>query len=338
MRPFDYFAPPTLEEAISALGSSARPLAGGTDLLTLMKEDLHAPERLIAVRRLLPSGIASTAEGTVIGAATPLSEIADHAHLATHYAALTEAARSAASPQLRNMATLGGNLVQRPRCWYFRNRHVQCWLKGGDTCFAREGENRQHALFGGGSCVAVHPSDLAPALLACDALLTVAGALGQRSVTMDELYALPDEKRRAETTLGENDLIVALRLPAPQPGTRSLYLKAMDRAQFAFALVGVAAVARLTPDGRRFERLRLVLSGVAPIPWRSQAAECMLTAETMSDRLFAQAADAALAGAVALAHNGWKIPLLKALIVQALNTLAAPPASPSLISDTSAPK
>jgi xanthine dehydrogenase YagS FAD-binding subunit len=323
MRAFSYDAPPTLEEAISRLGRNARPLAGGTDLLTLMKPDLYAPERLVAVRPLLPRGVTTAADGTTIGAATVLREVAASDVIARRYTALGEAAETAASLQLRNMATLGGNLLQRPRCWYFRNRHIPCWLKGGEECPAREGENRQHAVFGATRCVAVHPSDLAPALLAFDAVLSVAGPLGRRTMTLDELYRLPEDTRRVETTLSENDLIVAVRLPVQDEATRSIYLKAMDRAAFSFALAGVAAVVRLGDDNRRIARARLVLSGVAPIPWRAQAAEAILAGAEPKSALFSIAADAALRGAMPLRQNGWKVPLLRSLIVRALERLTA---------------
>ena len=325
MRPFSYAAPPTIEEAISSLSRTARPLAGGTDLLTLMKAGLSAPERLVAVRPLLPSRIEKARDATLIGAGAVLTDIAADVLIRRSYTALALAAEAAASPQLRNMATLGGNLLQRPRCWYFRNRHVGCWLKGGETCPAREGENRQHALFGGTHCVTVHPSDLAPALLALDAMVTVAGPLGQRTLTMDELYALPQPRRRTETTLGDNDLIVSIRLPLPDAATRSVYLKAMDRSAFSFALAGVAALVRFGADERRIEFARLVLSGVAPIAWRVQAAEEELTSGEVREALFQRAADVALEGAMPLRHNGWKVPLMRALIVNALARIAATP-------------
>ena len=325
MRAFSYATPPTLEEAISSLGRSVRPLAGGTDLLTLMKADLYSPETLVAVRPLLPKGISTAPDGTVIGAATVLSDIAASGVIARSYAALAQAAEAAASPQLRNMATLGGNLLQRPRCWYFRNRHVGCWLKGDETCPAREGENRQHALFGGTHCVAVHPSDLAPALVAFDAVVAVAGPSGQRTVTMDELYALPEPRRRVETTLRENDLIVSIRLPLPDKAARSVYLKAMDRAAFSFALAGVAALVRMSEDGRRIVHARLVLSGVAPIPWRAHGAERELLGGEVNEARLRRAAEAAVDGAMPLNQNGWKVALLRALVLRALTGLVATP-------------
>lgn len=320
MRSFFYSTPATLEEAVAILGNSSRPLAGGTDLITLMKADLVTPERLVAVRTLLPKGIVTGLEGLTLGAATTLSEIESDALVCSRYTALAQAAAAAASPQLRNMATLGGNLLQRPRCWYFRNPRVDCWLKGGDMCPAREGENRQHALFGAGSCVAVHPSDLAPALLAFDADVRVRGAQGERVLKLEEFFALPEHGRRTETTLRDDELVLALRVPMHPGETRSIYLKAMDRATFSFALVGVAAVLRLSPE-RRVGHARIVLGGVASIPWRARAAEAVLCGAEVSERTIQDAASAALEDAMPLRLNGWKVPLGRTLVLRALQTL-----------------
>jgi xanthine dehydrogenase YagS FAD-binding subunit len=235
--------------------------------------------------------------------------------------ALAEAAAVAATPQLRNMATIGGNLLQRPRCWYFRHPLATCWLKGGAGCPARDGENRLHALFGDGPCYAVHPSDLAPALLALEAEVHVRGPAGERWLPLDDLYRLPADDRRTETVLAPDELVLALRLPAPPAGTRGTYLKAMDRKTWAFALAGVAAVLRLA--GRRILQARVVLSGVAPIPWRAGAAEQVLAGEEASDALVARAAEAALAGAEPLGDNGYKVPLTLALVRRALGRLLA---------------
>lgn len=326
MKAFEYMRPPTLEDAISLLARGARALAGGTDLLTLMKAEIDTPDRLVSLRGLLPSGIRPASDGTSIGAATLLADIETHEAIASRYAALAQAAGAAASLQLRNMATLGGNLLQRPRCGYFRSRDIDCWLKGGATCPAREGRNREHALFGGNHCVAVHPSDIAPALLAFDAVVTVAAPLGQRTMTLDQLYALPQPDRRTETTLDRHDVIVGVRLPLQAPRTRSVYLKAMDRGAFALALAGVAALIRTSDDGARIAHARLVLSGVAPIPWRAEAAEALLIGVQPTPDLLSRAADAALAGAMPLRENRWKLPLMRSLIVRALEQLAPQPA------------
>jgi xanthine dehydrogenase YagS FAD-binding subunit len=325
MKPFSYSAPATLLQALGEIGAAGRPLAGGTDLVTLMKAGLAAPERLVAVRGILPAAILQTEAGLTIGAGATLADLERDARVARGFTALSQAAALAASQQLRNVATLGGNLLQRPRCWYFRHADVRCWLKGGDECQARNGENRQHALFSSEAspCVAVHPSDPAAALLALDAGLRLAGPYGERSARLDQFFALPEDARRSETTLRDDELILDLRLPAQPEATRSTYLKAMDRHAFAFALVGVAAVLRLSPQ-RRIEHARLVLSGVAPIPWRAASAERVLLGAEANETLFEQAAAVALAGVTPLRHNAFKVPLARALVKRALQSLSAP--------------
>jgi xanthine dehydrogenase YagS FAD-binding subunit len=321
MRPFHWSPPASLDDALTQIGQHARPLAGGTDLLTLMNGELASPQALVPIRKLLPSGIHVDEAGVHIGAGTPLSDLEGDAHLASGYTALSRAAALAASPQLRNMATVGGNLLQRPRCWYFRHRALHCWLKGGDECLARHGENREHAIFGDSPCVAAHPSDVAPALIAFDADVRLRDRIGERTVPVRELFALPEDARRTETTVHEDELILDIRLPRVGHTTRSVYLKAMDRAAFSFALVGVAAVARLDA-ARRVEDVRLVLAGVAPIPWRLHEAEEVLRNHVADRARFDRAADKAVEGAFALSKNEWKRPLVRRLIVRALTELA----------------
>lgn len=322
MRPFDYVRPASLGEAIGLLdgdGDAARPLAGGTDLLTLMKHEISTPGLLVDLKRLpeLDDRIAPTADGRLgIGALVTLSQLESDPLLAGPYAALAEAAAQAATPQLRNMATIGGNLLQRPRCWYFRSQHVDCWLKGGSDCPAREGENQFHALFGAGPCVAVHPSDLATALLALGASVEVTGVNGARSVPVDALFVLPEDGRRRENLLEPGEIISAVELPPVSQATRSAYLKAMDRKAWAFALV--AAGVRLTVENGVINDARVALGGVAPTPWRAQRAEAVLAGSRPSPDLFAEAARVALEGATPLAHNGYKVPLLTALVRNAL--------------------
>jgi xanthine dehydrogenase YagS FAD-binding subunit len=217
------------------------------------------------------------------------------------------------------MATVGGNLLQRPRCWYFRHEHLNCWLKGGEECPAYAGQNQLHALFGGGPCYAVHPSDLAPALLALDAQVRLRGSAGERMIPLEELFALPVADRRTETTIAPDELLTALVLPPLAAGTHSLYLKAMDRKVWSFALVSVAARLRVVQG--RIEEARLVLGGVAPIPYRVAAAEALLVGQSTSEETFTRAAEAALAGARPLAHNGYKVPLALNLIRHAFTTL-----------------
>ncbi|MCC6457871.1 MAG: xanthine dehydrogenase family protein subunit M [Caldilineaceae bacterium] len=340
MRQFDYSSATTLDETIQLLGQSShdapgshaagqpggqngatRVLAGGTDLLTLMKADIAAPSHLVDIKRLdeLPRGIEENEQGTMLGALTTLAEIELSEAIQTRYPVLAQAAALAATPQLRNMATIGGNLLQRPRCWYFRHANFHCWLKGGDECLARDGENQFHALFDTSPCVAVHPSDLASALLALNANVQLRGPTGERTVALDEFFRPPDENRRQETTITPDELLLSIHIPSLPPGTRSTYLKAMDRKVWAFALVGVAA--RLQMQNDTIADARLVLSGVAPIPWRLTNAEQMLVGQRADEAMFAQVAEAALSQAQPLAHNGYKIPIAQSLIRRALAAL-----------------
>jgi xanthine dehydrogenase YagS FAD-binding subunit len=327
MRAFDYSRPTALDEAIALMGqpngdAGARPLAGGTDLLTLMKAEIVNPPQLVDIKRLpeITRAIETTADGLTLGALTTLSQIETDVTIRRSYSALAEAAELAATPQLRNMATIGGNLLQRPRCWYFRNPHLDCWLKGGADCPAREGENQLHAVLGASPCVAVHPSDPAAALLALDGTLQIRGPGGERTVPLTEFFAPPTSDRRTENLLGEDELIISVRVPAPPAGTRSTYLKAMDRKVWAFAVVGVAAALR-TVDGK-IEHARLTLSGVAPIPWRAVAAERELVGQASGNDLFARVAEIAMAEAIPLSQNAYKVPLAKALIRRALASTA----------------
>jgi len=324
MQTFDYTSAASVDEAVKLLGQTAdgaiRPLAGGTDLLTLLKEEIATPAQLVDIKRAhgLSREIRETADELVLGALATLADLETHPLVQADYPALASAAALAATPQLRNMATLGGNLLQRPRCWYFRNARVNCWLKGGPDCPARDGENRLHALFGGGPCYAVHPSDLATVLLAFDASVDLQGGQGARTVRLSEFFTLPSEHHRSETAVHSDEILLAVRVPKSAAGMamRSVYLKAMDRKVWAFALVGVAAALRL--DGGRVADARLVLSGVAPIPWRSHAAEQILVGEQLKPVLFDRAAKAALADAQPLHHNAYKVPLAQALIRRAL--------------------
>lgn len=325
MRPFDYVRPESIDAAIALLdgGDRTRLLAGGTDLLTLMKHEISTPERLIDIKRLpdLDDRIEPDGDGLRVGALASLSQIEAAPLIHGSYTALAEAAGLAASPQLRNMATIGGNLLQRPRCWYFRSEHVQCWLKGGADCPAREGENQQNALFSDSPCVAVHPSDLATALLALGASVELTGSGGNRTVPLDEFFALPEETRRTENVRGADEIITAVTLPAASATTRSTYLKAMDRKVWAFALVGAGV--RLVIDNEVIADARLALGGVAPIPRRAQRAEALLVGSKPGPELFGRAADLAVEGATPLAHNGYKVPLLKSLIRNALTAASS---------------
>jgi xanthine dehydrogenase YagS FAD-binding subunit len=238
--------PSSLEEATKALGNGARPLAGGTELVPLMRDHLVDVETLVELREVVPRGI----DGRRIGAGTTLAELEVDPQIPK---ALREACRLAASPQVRSMGTIGGNLLQATRCWYWRLK-FPCWLHGGERCFAKAGAHREHAAFGNDRCASAHPSDPAAALVALGARLRTS----ERELAVEELYRLPTDDDRSTTTLRPGELILELEVPTPEAST---YLKAMDRKAFSFPLVGVAAV-------RAGGETRIALSGVAPIPWR----------------------------------------------------------------------
>jgi xanthine dehydrogenase YagS FAD-binding subunit len=325
MNPFDYVAPGSVDSSVHALrgaADEARLLAGGTDLLPLMKAHVAAPRLLVSLKRaaVLPRAIESDREGLRIVALATLAVGERHAGIARDWPALAQAAATAATPQLRNQATVGGTLLQRPRCWYFRNERVHCWLKGGSECTARTGENALHALFDTGPCRAVHPSDLACALVALGASVEIRAARGTRSVALQELFVPPTEARRTETALRPNEVILSIRVPRASPGTRSVYLKSMDRAVWAFATVSVAAALRVH-DGS-VEHAALVLGGVAAVPWRVEAVQALKGTQPDEAAIAAVARDA-LAGAEPLRMNAYKIPLAEALIRRALQNLLA---------------
>jgi xanthine dehydrogenase YagS FAD-binding subunit len=241
--------PPNADEARAALGNGSVALAGGTELVPLLREGLVHADRLVHVADAVPRGI----EGTTIGAGTTLAELEIDPEIPQ---ALREACSLAASPQLRAMGTLGGNLLQATRCWYWR-LGFDCWLHGGDRCFAKDGAHREHAIFGNDLCASAHPSDVAAALVALGATLRTTA----RELPVAELYRLPSADDRSTTTLAEDELILEVDVPVPESST---YLKAMDRRKWAFPLVGVAAV-------RHTGGIRIALAGVAPIPWTLDA-------------------------------------------------------------------
>lgn len=320
MYPFEYQRPQSLEEAFRFLSrDGSELLAGGTDLLTLMKQEIAAPKYVVDIKRLeaLPREIQTVRDGGVrVGALATLSDVQNSATLAGPYAALAEAAEVAATPQLRNMATVGGNLLQRPRCWYFRNPHLHCWLKGGDDCFARDGRNEYHAIFDISPCVAAHPSDLAPALLVLDAEVHLQWTDGERRVALENFFAAPAEERRRETRIGRDELLLSVRIPGLPAAMRSTYVKAMARKVWAFALVSVAAAVHV--QSGQIEDVRIALGGVAPVPLRARAVESALVGQPATIKQFEEAAALAVADAQPLEYNQYKIALARRLIVRAL--------------------
>jgi len=324
MKPFAYVRAGSVAQAARLVGKGSAALAGGTDLLGLMKGGIAAPERLVDLTRIdgLRGWTRERGAGLRIGALTPLVELEESEQLARHLPIVREALADAATLQLRAMGTLGGNLLQRNRCWYFRDEAIPCWLKGGTRCFAVDGENAHHAIIGtDGGCSRVSPSDLAPALIAHDARVRIASARGTRTIPLAELFTDPALHRREEHTIRAGEIITHVTIPDTALQRRGTYLKAMDRKAWSFALVSVAAAARLR-DGK-LRDTRIVLGGVAPVPWRVEAAEQEIDGRPYGDEIAARAADVLLAGAQPLRDNGYKIALAKELVRRALARLAA---------------
>lgn len=314
MRSFEHRSVSSAAEAVAALREhpDTALIAGGAELLSLMKADLTAPTRVIDLKPARElRGIAISSDGAVrIGALTTLAEIETHAALAKRLPILRASLRDAATPQLRNMATVGGNLMQRTRCWYFRGPYT-CWQKGGDQCFARDGQNKYSAIFDESPCVSAHPSDLAPALLALDASVVVQGAAGERTLPIEKLLEPPTSERRREATLGADEVIVAVTIPPQTNTARGAFFKLMDRQAWAYALVSAAAQVTVT-DGM-VAHVRVVLGGVANTPRRLHAVESALQGQRLTPELAAQAAEHAVADAKPLLHNAYKVQMAREL-------------------------
>ena len=319
---FDYVRPASLAEACAKLASpGARAHAGGTDLLGCLRDGVFAADTVVSLSGIPDlRGVRKGLDGgLLIGAMTTLAEVAADPVIAKTYAALAEAALSAASPQLRNQGTLGGNLCQRPRCWYYRG-DFRCARKGGDKCYAVEGENQFHCIFGGNVCFYVHPSDPAPALVALEATVRVTGKGGSRSVPAAQFFVGPETDYTRETVLAPGEIVTEIVVPPLPPGTRSTYRKVRARGSWDFALAGAAAVA--TVAAGRVTRARIVLAGAAPVPWRVPAAEREITGQRLTKQVVRQASAAAVRGAEPLAENGYKVELLRGAVEEALLRLA----------------
>ncbi|MBP1607097.1 MAG: aerobic-type carbon monoxide dehydrogenase, middle subunit CoxM/CutM-like protein [Acidobacteria bacterium] len=319
---FSYVRPGTLDEAVSLLADGrSRVHGGGTDLLGCLRDRVFAAERLVSLRDLAGlRGIQETADGGLrIGALTAVAEIAEHETVRSRYRALAEAAASVASPQLRQQGTLGGNLCQKPRCWYYRG-DFHCLRKGGDTCYAAAGENQYHCIFGGGPCFIVHPSDTAPALIVLGAAVQVVGPRGTRRVPLEEFYVLPEADVERETTLGRGEIVTAIDLPPAGPSLRSSYRKVRARGAWDFALVGMALALQL--DGGVVRDARVAFSGVAPVPWRARDVESVLRGQRIDRAVVSRAMNAAVSKASPLPHNAYKVDLLRGLVEERLASIA----------------
>jgi xanthine dehydrogenase YagS FAD-binding subunit len=329
MNTFEWMNVTTVAEAVNALKSvpspndmddAARPIAGGQDILTTMKEYITRPTRVVNLKGIRGlDKIESDGKGGLrIGALVTLNQLEESPLARRSFPGLAEAAHSIGTPQIRNLGTVGGNLCQRPRCWYYRLEEAVCLKKGGTECFAATGENKYHAIFGGGPSYIVHPSDLAPMLLALGASVSVMGADGKRTIALDKFFTLPsDGNLRRENVLKNEDIITDVVVPASKFAAHSTYLKFKERDSMDFAMSAVAAAMTLGAN-KTVSEARIVLGGVAPVPWRVPKAEAALVGKTINNDVLMNVAKVALEGAEPLAKNAYKIPLTQTLVRRAL--------------------
>jgi xanthine dehydrogenase YagS FAD-binding subunit len=329
MKAFEWVTAGSVSEAVQLLKSAPaphdvdeapRPIAGGQDLLTTMKDYSTRPARVVNLKSIrgLSSIEGDAKRGLTIGALVTLTQLEENPVVRASFPGLAEAAHSIATPQIRNLGTVGGNLCQRPRCWYFRLEEIVCLKKGGSECYAAKGENKYNAILGGGPSYIVHPSDLAPMLVALEASVSVTGAEGKRVISLDKFFTLPSEGSiRRENVLKNDDIITQIHVPASPLAAYSTYLKFKERESLDFALASVAAAVQLGAN-KIVSQTRIVLGGVAPIPWRASEAEKFLVGKTLSADVLTETAKLALAGAEPLEKNAYKIPLTQTLVRRAL--------------------
>ncbi len=319
---FAYVRPNSLEETFKQLASTGSVVhAGGTDLLGCLRDRVFEAGTVVSLTRLQQlRGIQKTKDGgLLIGALTTITEVAENPLVRERYPVLGQAAAEVASPQLRNQGTIGGNLCQKPRCWYYRT-DFPCLRKGGAICYAVEGENQFHCIFGGNPCYIVHPSDTAPALVALGATVHIAGAQGQKQIPAGEFHLLPALNPTKETVLQQGEVVTAVSLPRPSPGLRSSYRKIRARRSWDFALAGVALA--LAFEGNAVVQARVVLSGAAPVPWRSKEVEQIITGRKLDAETIKLAVAAVVKNAEPMEHNRYKLPLFQGVLDEELTAIA----------------
>ena len=326
MRTIQYTKVTSWQQASRTLARDpkARAIAGGSDLLGWIKDGIEGKgeprwENLIDIRTIAGSDRVEykASDGLTLGALATLSAIESSPDVKQHYPALAKAAGAAASPNIRNVGTIGGNVNQRPRCWYLRNTEFDCYKKGGDFCFAVTGKNTYHAILGGELCYIVHPSDTAPALVALGAKAVISTPNGDKTVAFDEYFTGPRVDVLRENILKQGDLLTEIRIPPPKPGTGMSFIKAQRRGEtYDFALANIATV--ITKKDGKVEDARIVLSGVAPTPYRATAAEDAIKGQAVDANLARSAADRALLQARPMTDNAYKVGLAKNLIVRSI--------------------
>ena len=331
MHPFTLERPHDLSAALARRAQSGRNdvtaeyIAGGTDMVQLLQENVRRPDRLVSIGGLTDKRIDVSLEGLSIGAGATMAEVAAHSGVATQFPVIAQALLESASPQVRNQATIGGNLLQRTRCPYFRDTGYSACNKRipGSGCSAIRGENRWHAVLGGSDdCIAVHPSDLAVALVALDAVVHVRGSRGDRSVALREFHRLPGSTPHIEAELRPAEVIAAITVPPSRAARRSHYLKVRDRASFEFAVVSAAVALELQDDGR-IRQARVAVGGVGTKPWRLANVEAALAGSSLQRDALRKAAARAADGAQGRGHNDFKIELMQRAIVSAAEAAGA---------------
>ncbi len=311
MNSFEWTNATTVEEALGALGDGAAVKAGGVDILDRMKEHLDTPSRLVNIRNVRAlRGVREEAGALRIGPLATLAELASDPAVRRTAPALADAAANAATPQIRNMATVGGNLLQRPRCWYFRSEHFHCLRKGGDHCFAIEGENQYHAIFGNTICAIVHPSAAAIALAALGATVEITSKAGKREIPLETLFVTPETDVTREHVLAAGELLTEIRIP--KPAGPSAYLKLGEKESFDWP-IAEAAVA-LEMAGGVVRKASVILGAAAPVPYRARQAEAALVGKKIDDESARAAASAALDGATPLSENAYKLRVTETVV------------------------
>ena len=320
MKNFEYAVPDSIEKAFEYLTASKTVLkAGGVDLFDLMKEQLESPARLVNIRELEDlQFLRKDDNGSfLIGPGNTLSKIASDPSIMNSYRALAQAAGGVASIQIRNSATIGGNLCQRPRCWYFRSTDFNCSRKGGNTCFAIDGENQYHAIYGNADgCAIVHPSATAVALMALDAKLIISNGKNEKEISIEEFFVRPGDDIETENILNDHEMIITIIIPAESKDYKSYYHKHKEKQSFDWPLADVAVAFRM--EGERCSEARIVMGSAAPVPFRSKVAEEVLLNNNINKAIALKAAEAALANAEPLSQNGYKVPLFKTVIYRTI--------------------
>src|ERR1700722_13081501 len=319
MNKFAFVDCTTVDEALGQLGDGATIKAGGIDLLDLMKDDIVSPPKLVNIRNVASlRGITTDKDGRHLAPLATLTEIASHPEIQRSYSALADAAGHAATPQVRNMATLGGNIMQRPRCWYFRSSDFDCKKKGegSDECHAHNGENQYHAIMNNSSCAMVHPSSTAVPLLGLGAQVELTSKRGKRMVAMSEFYVPPEKGVVNETVAQPGELITSILVPPPEPGTRSAYQKYGEKESFDWPIADAGIV--LVMDGARCRKASVVLGVAAPTPIRSKEAEAVLIGKTIDEATARAAGKAAMLQATPLSQNGYKTQLFQTAIYRTI--------------------